>query len=315
LLEPQKRIVLSLLLLLVAGLPVYTNMAEWPDYLFSPVPGLHAVFFTGYPSKWVLASVSIVQIVCVVCFAIGFKPRFFAGLLVLCFWFGLGFRFSLGKLDHGYHLLFGFFLIFSLFPEAAWNQTIRLWKNPLAIFFCFSYFTAGWQKLNGGWLNIDTQTTAYNYLRDAVNPQIAWLKYIKVWELLDYSLTLWELLIPLTLFNDKLFRLSLGVASIFHLIICLIFQISFEQNIWCLLWFLPITVPMPIKHAHLKIVFIIASALAILTTFIPVEHSPTTSLLSLFFNKSLSEIISCLVLTFIVLFGIYKGFTTNSLRS
>ena len=238
------------LLFLLPPTEMYEVLGSIPDVFYSPPPG-PMLLFDGFPSEMIFLTLHSVLIISLLCLLVGYKTFYssiIAGLMLLAI---KGFFYSLGKINHD--------LLLSVVPIvmsfSGWgaaysvdarqrnneNQTERVESWPLtliALFIGFMMFTAGFAKLLGGWLYIDSQATLghlFNQFfvkgrQDLLATQIILIDNRLVWEVLDYATVLFEIGFLVAVIHPRTTRLFVCFAVLFHFSIMMSLNISFLPN-------------------------------------------------------------------------------------
>jgi hypothetical protein len=170
------RIVYALFILFY-GVPGFVWVGQNPDVFFWPprasLPGL---FFEGFPSTVVLALLSGGVCLSLLFILIGRYTRTASVLFSVLTVVGLSFSFSFGKIDHNLIVwVVPFFMAwsgwgrrFSLDARSPASPPVRgIPVAIVALLIGFCMFTAGAQKVWGGWLNPGTHA-AYGHVYQAV---------------------------------------------------------------------------------------------------------------------------------------------------
>lgn len=220
-------------------------MASFPDAFFVPPPSI-AALFPGFPGNWFFQILNVLQVITLLGILFGYYTRLnsigFAVVMLL----STTFMHSFGKINH-ISLLFFFPIIMGL---ANWgtelsldkyfrkkNYVIPAWSMTfLATIVGFMLFTSGWVKYTSGWLDTDTQAihskvyTCYYALGRTDLLAEYFLKFDQkwLWEIADWVVCIFELAFLPAIFFPRLFRISLGIAIGFHLLILLALNIDFS---------------------------------------------------------------------------------------
>ena len=241
---------LFILVFLLPPTEMYELLGSIPDEFYSPPPG-PMLLFDSFPSEMIFLTLHSVLIISLVCLLVGFKTSYssiIAGLMLLAI---KGFFYSLGKINHD--LLLSVVPIVMSFSGWGAAYSIDSWqrnneKQPakvqswpltlIALFIGFMMFTAGFAKLLGGWLYIDTQATLghlFNQFfikgrQDLLATQIINIDNRLVWEILDYATVLFELGFLVAVIQPRTTRLFVCFAVLFHFSIMMSLNISFLPN-------------------------------------------------------------------------------------
>ncbi|MDR6527224.1 putative membrane protein YphA (DoxX/SURF4 family) [Chryseobacterium rhizosphaerae] len=189
---------------------------------------------------------------------IGYKPRIFAIVYMVIYVLTSNYAYSFGKVNHD----FVYTLPILIMAFSPWNRTYSFFPEPvketdgpakswplfmISLIFSFGMFTAGFSKILGGWLSMDTQYTQiffsqYRYIigwndflsdfYDGINSKI-------FWEFLDYFTVFFETVFIIAFLYPKFFRFMLLVTVFFHLNVLLMLNISFMYSIGLYTLFIP----------------------------------------------------------------------------
>jgi uncharacterized membrane protein YphA (DoxX/SURF4 family) len=228
----------------------WSHLAARPGKLYDPPPG-PMMLFRELPDAWFLD-------------ALGFDTTLAAGFLLVGLWTRLasasvavtimleqGFSNSFGKIDHQ-NLLF---IVPAVMVFSAWGLALSAdsrragsgtkdqpaqWPLRLLAFMVgIAFVTAGYEKLRGGWLSLDSHATQGILLRrfivkghdEFLAPYFAQLTWGPFWEMLDWFTVLLELGLVFAVLSWRAFRVALAVTAQFHLGILLMMNITFFGNI------------------------------------------------------------------------------------
>lgn len=235
---------------ILPDIEMYEFLGTVPNELFSPPPG-PMWFFEGFPSESVFLLLHSLLIVSLVCLLVGFRTKWasiLAGVLLLAI---KGFFYSIGKINHDLLLsVLPIVMSFSGWGKAysidGWLhrgdkefQRVEGWPlSLLALFLGFMMFTAGFPKLLGGWLELDTQATLGHFFKqffvkgrqDLLATYIINIDNRIIWELLDYATVLFEMGFLVAIIHPRSTRLFVSFAVLFHFSIMMTLNISFLPN-------------------------------------------------------------------------------------
>ena len=238
------RIIYALLILLVYHVPQFRRLGDLPGVYFKPQPGV-ARLFSGFPSYEVLFVMDIVILISLICILIGYKTRWASityGLLVMI---GIALVSSTGKTSHNGVLNW----MIPVFLSGAWGCAYSVdslksschkkgssWPIAfLALILGFGYFTAGIQKLYGGWLGIKTAhfhglLMRHIYVKDEGGPLLEFATTMPQFaaEIMDWTVVLFEIGFLVAIFWPVIFRGLTIIALAFHLSVLLIMGINFS---------------------------------------------------------------------------------------
>ncbi len=241
------RVLYCAFVLFVIGLPAVTWIADSPQLLFDP-PFLSAAnLLSGWPSSGMLWILSLALVILFLLLLFGFFVPSVSVLASLFMIAGSNLQFSYGKIDHNNILLV---LTPLIMARSGWGNRYTLGQSPptpnrsgtcigvLSIVVGFAMFTAGFQKLATGWLDIGTQASYGHFIHDFYSdsrqallaPIAIHIRSKAFWEGLDYSTVGFELLFIVAVIRRWLFRAWIGLAVLFHTGVLLILNIGFSVN-------------------------------------------------------------------------------------
>lgn len=247
---------LMFLFFLMPDATFYSDLADFPDDFFLPPPG-PMMLFSEFPPAWFFYTVHALLALSWVGVLLGYKTRFSslaaAGFMLVL----MGFIFSIGKVNHQMLLvLVPGFMAFSNWGTAysfdSKMSDIKLkaegWPLVLlALFIGFMFFTAGFPKILGGWLDPDSMATRGHLLNQyfvrgrtellsgfAVELDLPWL-----WLFLDWATIIFEVGFLVAVLRPGWTRLFVCLAVVFHFSTMLTLNIAFLVNIPAYAAFLP----------------------------------------------------------------------------
>lgn len=253
------RITFVLFVLIVQGLPSYVWLDSIPDAFFRPPLLSPASLIGGVPGRFVLALITVVVAVLYVLVLFGYRTSWSSFLLGSALLLGNSVVYSFGKVNHDelFIVMVPLVMAFSRWGEmysldaraGRRGRTSATWPVAiLALFLGFAMFTAAMPKIRGGWLDPSSQAVQGHLLNrfysfgsdDYLAPILVnavlppW-----VWETLDYVTVTFELTFLFAAVRLKLFRVYVGLATVFHLINLLVLNIAFTSNLALYLLFIP----------------------------------------------------------------------------
>ncbi|REC46969.1 hypothetical protein DRF67_12130 [Chryseobacterium pennipullorum] len=189
---------------------------------------------------------------------IGYRPRIFAILYIVLYVVTNNYAYSFGKINHD----FIYTLPILVMAFSPWNRTYSFFPEPpektdelakswpmflMSLVFSFGMFTAGFSKILGGWLSMDTQYTQiffnqYRYIigwTDLLSGVYDGIRSKVFWEILDYTTVIFETLFLVAFLSPKFFRVMLVAAIFFHINVLLMLNISFMFSIGLYTLFIP----------------------------------------------------------------------------
>lgn len=231
--------------LLIFGLTGFKKIAHYPIQLYKPEKSLAIWFELPPPNFFLFLDYMILVLILFLLF--GFKTKWVSILLSFSLIIGQTFLFSFGKINHGLLLTSFLPMVMSFSNWGAHfsidsirgEKKIHTWPISLmSLILGFGMFTAGLQKLIGGWLNpkfpaIRSHTfRSFINLREGVMTDFMLNIRSKVfWESLDIMIVLFELGFLLAIFSRKWFSRWVVFAILFHVGVLLTMNITFSQNV------------------------------------------------------------------------------------
>lgn len=233
----------------------FAALFGFPAAFYAPPPGPMQVF-SGFPPAWVGGVVQGLLSLSLAALFVGYRTRLAAVLTGALFLFGYGFSYAFGKINH--NILFvlvplvmapsGWGAALSVDARRGVRRPVARWTlSMLALLVGFGFFTAGFAKLIGGWLDPTTHATQGHLVKqffvrgrqDLLAPQALGLSNGFVWEVLDYLTVFFELGFLVAVFVPRLFRLFAAAAVLFHCSTVLMLNIAFTFNLIVYAAFLP----------------------------------------------------------------------------
>ncbi len=242
--------IFAALFILFYGVPdsaLYSFLSSLPDQFFAPPPG-PMMLFNEFPSEFTFFLLHYLLIISLILLAAGVFTKYAsisAGLLLLIL---KGFIYSLGKINHEMLLVaVPLVMAFSGWGKAysidfmckrgeksmPQNWTLTL----LALIIGFMFFTAGFPKILGGWLDLQTQATQGHFFRqyfihgrqELLTPlMISLPEYI--WEVFDYLTVLFEVGFLFAILHPRSTRIFICFAVLFHFSTMMVLNIPFLIN-------------------------------------------------------------------------------------
>lgn len=242
--------------LLVFYFPTFSWLGNVPDAFFKPPLFSIASVATGFPTAAFFTLLDVLSLAALVAIIIGFRARVATIVYVVLNIIGFSFQYSFGKIDH-YILPY---VLLACLAFSGWSQALAIAPDKptanatanrslslAAVFLCFAFFTAGFEKaLN--WIDFNATTSGFAawfydgyYDLDRTYLLAPYFKYLpfRLLEIFDYGAVLFELT-PLLflLYSRKAWRIWLLTASVFHLLNTLLLNIPFLPHFWVFLVFL-----------------------------------------------------------------------------
>lgn len=250
----------------------YDWIGTVPQTFFKPPVFSLTALFSAFPPAVFFQIIDIATGLCTLTVMVGLATRASTILLLLLVLVGNSFYFSLGFINH--EILYLCVLITMCFQDwgalfsvdallegrslsrmslskeererETAGRTTNLWL--LVVFIVFGFFTAGFGKAFS-WVDFDLTTSGFlswfyrgyfNLGRDQfLAPLVFKINVPLIWELLDLSAVIFELGFLFAIFSRKSWYSWLAIACFFHLMNCLLLNISFIANAVAYLAFVP----------------------------------------------------------------------------
>lgn len=240
--------------LLIVGDGTYARLiTPHNQVLYDPKRSL-AVFFE-LPSQTFFIGLDYLILILLVLVLVGYQTRWSTLLLGICFLIGKSFEYSFGKISHGELLVMLTPIIFSFSNWGAYysidskSSTFKkIHRWPITLFvllFAIAMFSAGLEKIEGGWLLIKFDAVRYIMYRGLLYEKIGILTELTLnissgifWELIDYSVVIFEVGFLIAIIKANWFRFWIILAVIFHLSVWVFMDVTFSDNLICYLLFI-----------------------------------------------------------------------------
>ncbi len=239
-------------LLLMYFLPSWSWLNEVPPAFFNPKLLSFAYLTDNYLPGPVFVVLDILVILLLLCITLGIHTRKCLLLMYVISGILYSYSFSFGKIDHFTNL---FLFVYPVLACTNSGTRYALVKDKevsdmiqsrslaaLGIIIAFGFFTAGSAKCLR-WIDFDLQTSGfldwfyYSYFIDQNQDLLAPFIFKvpqQVFEIADYTAALFEISGFLFLLKGKrAWIIFLTIASVFHLINILTFNMSFALNVLC----------------------------------------------------------------------------------
>lgn len=225
----------------------FTSMAG----AFDPPPGPMALF-PALPSARFLDALGYAVIVSAAFLLVGLWTRAASASVAVTVMLAVGFDDSFGKIGHQYQWLF---IVPAVMAFSSWGMALSAdsrrasgadaeespqWPmRLLALMLGLAFLTAGYAKLRGGWLDLDTHATQGYLLRtyivrgkqEMLAPYVAGVNSGAFWEALDWLTVILELGLVFAALSWRTFRIAVALATQFHLGIMLMMNIAYAGNV------------------------------------------------------------------------------------
>lgn len=233
---------------------ILTTRFDWlsqcPDSVFRPTPGL-AAWLPGFPAPWVTDGLFALVVIASLLVFLGFQTRRASIAMGLAYFTYFILAQGIGKNDHA--LLIAVLPILMSFSGwgQAWSMDAARRSGPpqvqawpmafLALLIGFLWFTAGFLKVQGGWLRPHSSALLANVISGAVSTG-HWSYFaesaIQEWpqgllEALDWITVAFEMLLLPAAFFPKYFRIAIFAAISFHLATFALMGFDFTSFILC----------------------------------------------------------------------------------
>ena len=234
----------------------YSELSLFPADFYNPPPG-PMMMMDSFPPGWFLFLIHTLLVVSWIGVLVGYKTRVMslaaAGFMLIL----LGFIYSIGKVNHQMLLI----LLPACMAYSGWGRAYSIDSKQLqvtkgangwplvflALFIGFMFFTAGFPKFLGGWLQGDSLATKGHLLNQYfVRGRTELLSGYMVqfdspffWGLLDWATVLFEAGFLIAAFRAGWTRLFVCIAVLFHFSTMLTLNIGFLVNFPAYAAFLP----------------------------------------------------------------------------
>ena len=318
------------LVALIMFIPDSLFLSELPDALFDPPRLSPFVFLSGYPGYWFLLILHLFIILGLLFIGLDRHIKLSGIVVTISFLILDGYRYSLGKVDHGILLPVTIFF----FSLVNWKKHSKDSILPIpaetliAVFIAFGMFTAGIQKAII-WIDFDSTQNGFiswffngYFQMDRSHLLSGWIFNAPnlLLELFDYTAVLFELspFIILLTGNKKLWKYWLIVACAFHTANLLFLNISFHFH---LLIYLAYLIPIGLQHwiekislkVYASIILLVAiSQIAVLTLL---HHPIVKAFIPEYSDQLIIDLILWLTVFFIGLWSIVSGKSTTAEES
>lgn len=237
--------IISGLFLLCFSFPYFVWIEDVPQAFYEPPVLTLTSLYDGFPKSPFFLIVNVLLLILAICITVGVRARLSSILYLFFLYIAASFHFSFGKIDHGF--IFYFMLLLCM-CFSNWGSYLAVIPDKkldpkfsdralslLAIFLCFGFFTAGFEKAIR-WINFDLSSNGTgawfykeielrNYLLAPYVPK--YLPFV-AFKLMDYVAVIFELLpVFLLLHSKKAWRVWLMFACLFHLCNAVMLNINF----------------------------------------------------------------------------------------
>ncbi|MGJ6124593.1 hypothetical protein QN239_18675 [Mycolicibacterium sp. Y3] len=241
------RIVYALCALFTA--PDITWLGRQPDFLFHAPPGPLRLL-SGFPSPTALLALEVLRSAALILLGLGLWTKFASIFTWLMLSITYGLTYCMGNIDHNILVVIApLVLVFAHWGDRFSLDALRCRREPLpqrqwplrllAILVGWAWFAAAATKLLTGWLSLSSEAArgyfVIKYL--TVGRQVGLSDWVAVhdsrvaWELLDWVTVIFEFSILLAVPWWRAFRITLAIATIFHLSVLLIMNIDFNAAV------------------------------------------------------------------------------------
>ena len=316
------RIIYALFMLLTVP-PVAPWIARAPHAFFSPPVSL-AALFPDFPPAWLVTTLNVGVAAFLSLLLVGWKTRMaslgMAALLLVL----KSFEYSMGKINHEVLLIvIPLVMAFSTWGGACSIDSCAKQASPereergqwclsyLALVIAVGMFTAGWAKLNSGWLDPSAYCT-YGHLvinnlvvgRDMPAARMAFkLGPSPLWKIADWSAILLETGFIVAMLKRRFWHWALIAAVLFHVVVWALFDIVFSINVLAYGAFVPFgRLVAPIKPSVKRLASSVESIRGVGWIICGISFGLTTW--SVLIGRSLAEILHFPVDELTVLLGV-----------
>ena len=241
------RIIYALCALFTA--PDITWLARQPDFLFHAPPGPLRLF-SAFPSVTTLIALEVLRSVALILLGLGLWTKAVSLCTAVILMITYGLTYCMGNIDHNVLVIIvPLVLAFAHWGDRFSLDALRHRRAPLpqqqwplrllAILIGWAWFGAALTKLLTGWLSLSSEAArgyfVVKYL--TVGRQFGLADWIAVhdwpvaWEALDWVTVFFEFSILLAVPWWRSFRITLAIATIFHLSVLLIMNIDFNHAV------------------------------------------------------------------------------------
>lgn len=241
------RILFSLFCLLsLIGVLRIDTLVIYPYEFYKPQVSF-AYLFKSLPNISFLYLLDTLSIVFLVGMLFGIKTKWCSILFGISFICSASFIYAFSKIGHQHFMpftaiIFAFsgwgnkYSLDSIFSTEKISKSIINIYALFTLVISFSFFTSGFAKLLGGWLNPSFQAVRYYQLRDLFfveryNLLTSFAAYKLTskwfWEVMDYSIVIIEIMPLFLMFYPKILRYFMFLLASFHLGVYLIMNITF----------------------------------------------------------------------------------------
>jgi uncharacterized membrane protein YphA (DoxX/SURF4 family) len=236
-----------MLFFLLPSIDIYSFIGSLPSDFFVPPPG-PMMLFEGFPSHWLFLILHGLLILSLCLMILGWRTKFASLATGIIFLIINGFIYSAGKINHDMLII----VVPMLMAFSGWGKAYCLdsylrnekervhdWTlTLLALIIGFMFFTAGFSKIIGGWLDVDSQATLGHFFKqyfvygrhDLLSGYALDISNLWVWEFFDYTTVLFEAGFLLAIFFPRSTRIYVCLAVLFHFSTMLVLNITFLPN-------------------------------------------------------------------------------------
>jgi len=247
---------LMFLFFLMPDATYYSDLADFPDDFFTPPPG-PMMLFSEFPPDWFFYAVHALLVITWLCVLMGYKTKICSLMAAVWMLVLMGFIFSIGKVNHQMLLV----LVPAIMTFSNWGAAYSVdsritdikmkaqgWPLVLlALFIGFMFFTAGFPKILGGWLNPDSLATRGHLLNqyyvrgrtELLSGYMVELNLPLFWSFLDWVTVLFEVGFLIAVLRAGWTRLFVCLAILFHFSTMFTLNIAFLVNFPAYAAFLP----------------------------------------------------------------------------
>lgn len=241
------RILYALSALLVV--PKITWLDSFPQFMFHAPPG-PLQLFTAIPPHHMLVALELLRTASLILLGLGLWTRYASIATAVMLTLTYGLTFSVGKIDHVILIVLApLVLAFANWGERysldAYRRTTPTPPQPqwplrlLALLIGWGFFMAALTKAATGWLSLSVEASrAYFVIGYTTEGRTDWLAHWvaahdigAVWHLGDWMTVILEASMLIALPSWRAFRATLAVATIFHLGVLLVMDISFYSSV------------------------------------------------------------------------------------
>ncbi|WP_128546314.1 hypothetical protein [Larkinella soli] len=250
------RLLYGLIVVTFIGLPAFTWLGQGLTYFFAPPPYSLARLFSGFPGTGFFQVLTVLNLVFFFLMILGVWCRWTSVLFSVTSMLGHTFWYSFGKIDHLLLWIIApiflsvagwgdYFTLPELFRKRR-NEPVETAPGRASLAVClfaltiaFSMATAGIQKVQGGWLNWQSEAARFWLVRNYFSHDrteffagyFLSLDQHLFWKIMDFSTVIMEVGFLISTVHRRYFNYFVSAAVLFHFFVLLLFNIPFYSNL------------------------------------------------------------------------------------